>query len=416
MAKNILLIQCYNANKGDNSVAQTMVNAFKRDGYNVAVTAFNAAKAAEEYDVVAGEYLFSVWRARKAGSKVGMLAELLKEGLWVVYSFLVLLGYQCGWRLPVPSRKRTTLNGYMKADVVVLPGGHFFTSFNSLLNNLSHYYAMRFAQMMGKKTMVYAQTVGPYKGFSGKIERRLANRVLRKCDVVTLREAHSLEEYDGANCEVTAETVFMNRMELVPGIKAENYVEVHGRDCVVGVTIHHIYYKHYFTHEEYVQRMAAIFRRILAAYNCVILIIPMEDKSFGAGDRNIAQEMIRAAACGEDRIKVAEGDLSSMETASLIADTELFIGTKTHSIVYGLKTATPTLSISYQQKSTEFMKMFGMERYAIPMQEIDADRVMVLFDDLYAHREAVREQLRMRGDAVRAKVERNNELLYKLIG
>lgn len=415
MAKNILLIQCYNANKGDNSVAQTMVAAFKRDGYGVAVTAFDAAKAAREYGVEAGEYLFSVWQARQAHGRLGMGVALLCECAWVIYSFVVLLGYRCGWRLPVPKRKRTTINGYVKADVVVLPGGHFFTSFNSLLNNMSHYYAMRFAQMMGKKTMVYAQTVGPYMGICGRIERKLANRVLRRCNVVTLREAHSLQEYQGDNCEVTAETVFMNPLPISPDIRIGNYIDVQNRDLVVGVTIHHIYYKHYFSHEEYVQRMATIFKRILNEYNSVILIIPMEDKSFGQGDRTIAGEMIDLA--GEtDRIQVAKGDLNPVETASLIAGCDVFIGTKTHSIVYGLKTATPTLSISYQQKSTEFMKLFGMERFAVPMAELDADRVMAVFDELVADRAAVKKQLLDCSRTVAEKVQRNNELLYQLLG
>lgn len=415
MAKNILLIQCYNANKGDNSVAQTMVAAFKQDGYEVAVTAFDAAKAAKEYQVEAGEYLFSVWRARQAHSKLGMGIALLAECLWVMYSFVFLLCYKCGWRLPVPARKRKTIEGYEHADVVVLPGGHFFTSFNSLLNNLSHYYAMRFAQMMNKKTMVYAQTVGPYKGLSGRIEKRLADRVLRKCNVVTLREANSLAAYHGANCEVTAETVFMNKLSKCPEVRIQDYIDVQGRDLIIGVTIHHIYFKHYFSREDYVRRMADIFRRMLADYNCAILIIPMEDKSFGQGDRTIAEEMIGLTGY-HDRIKVANGDLTPGETASLIAETDIFVGTKTHSIVYGLKTATPTLSISYQQKSTEFMKLFGMEHYAVPMAELDTQRVMSVFKDLVEHRADVKKQLEERSRVVAAKVVRNNELLYQLIG
>ena len=415
MAKNILLIQCYNANKGDNSVAQTMVATFKQDGYNVAVTAFDAAKAAKEYNVVAGEYMFSVWKARHAGNTLKMIWELCKEGLWILYSLVFLLFYKLGCKLPVIARKRTTIECYLNADVVVLPGGHFFTSFNSLINNVSHYYAMRFAQIIGKKTMVYAQTVGPYKGTSGKIERWLANRVLRKCDIVTLREENSLSAYNGSNCEVTGETVFMDRLSLCPDIKVQDYIDVTGRELVVGVTIHHIYYKHYFTHDEYVKKMAAIFDNILERYNCVILIIPMEDRSFGEGDRLIAEEMIANTHCPE-RIKVASGDLTPSETATLIAGVDVFIGTKTHSIVYGLKTATPTLSISYQQKSTEFMKMFGMERFAVPMNEIDVDVVMKVFEELVNNKDNVRRQLMACRNEVERRVERNNELLYQLIG
>ena len=414
MAKNILLIQCYNANKGDNSVARTMIDSFRGDGYRVAVTAFDVDKAEKEYHVRAGEYLFSVWKARQASSKFLMAYEMLKEGIWFFYSVLFLFFYKCGIELPLPFRKRNTISNYLKADVIVLPGGHFFTSFNSLINNLSHYYAMRFAQLLGKKTMVYAQTVGPYKGCAGRIERFLANRVLSRCDCVTLRESNSLTEYNRKNCEVTAETVFMNPVPEDDRIRVEDFIERGDADFIVGVTIHHIYYKHYFSKEAYVRLMADIFDAILTEFNCKVLVIPMEDKSFSEGDRKIAREMINEVR-HRGRIRVIDGDLNSVETANLIAKVDVFIGTKTHSVVYGLKSFTPTLSISYQQKSTEFMKMFGMERYAVPMGRLSVDVLMPLFRELLERRADVRRELEKIYGAVKEKVKRNNELLYKLL-
>lgn len=414
MAKNILLIQCYNANKGDNSVAQTMIEAFRGDGYEVVVTAFDVDKAEKEYNVQAGEYLFSVWKARQASSKLLMIYELLKEVIWFFYSFFFLFFCKCGIKLPLPFRKRKTISNYLKADVVVLPGGHFFTSFNSLINNISHYYAMRFAQLLGKKTMVYAQTVGPYKSYAGKIERILANRVLSKCDYVTLRESNSLSEYSGKNCEITAETVFMTPLPIDDLIRIEDFIEYGEADFIVGVTIHHIYFKHYFSKEVYVKLMANIFDAILEEFNCKVLIIPMEDKSFSEGDRKIAREMISEVK-HKDRMRVIDGDLNSIETANLIAKVDVFIGTKTHSVVYGLKSFIPTLSISYQQKSTEFMKMFGMERYAIPMSQLSVDVLMPLFRELFERRMDVRCELEKKYGIVKDKVKRNNELLYKLL-
>lgn len=102
MAKNILLIQCYNANKGDNSVAQTMIDAFREDGYEVVVTAFDVDKAEKEYNVQTGEYLFSVWKARQASSTFLMIYELLKEVIWFFYSIFILFFYKCGIKLPLP--------------------------------------------------------------------------------------------------------------------------------------------------------------------------------------------------------------------------------------------------------------------------------------------------------------------------
>lgn len=415
--KKILIIQSYNPNKGDNSVVGIMLTSLERYGCDISLTAFDPQKAGKDYQIKAYDYLFSFRQAKLASSKWSFIKYVSIELMWLVYLLLWTLLYKLRVRLPLPRLKWGIIEAYINADVVVLPGGHFFTSFNSLPNNFSHYCGLRFAQLIGKKTMVYSQTVGPYKSsMSGRIEQFLAKRVLKRANIVTLREADSLKCYSGKNSCVTAETVFIEPVTKVE-MDLSKYVTPYtmGKP-IVGVTIHHIYYKHYFSKKDYINKMVEIFDSILSQYDCHILMIPMEDNYKAGGDRPIIKEMMGLIkAENAQRISMVTDDLSSTETANVIALCDIFIGTKTHSVVYGLKTATPTISISYQEKSTEFMKMFGVEDYAIAMDKLNRKDFMEIYARIYRNREQVRETLGDRYQQVKNEAENNNELLMKLV-
>ena len=415
-SKKILIIQSYNPNKGDNSVVGVMLSSLRKHGYEISMTAFDPVKAQKDFQIEAFDYLISFRKMKLTSQKCMFLKYAFQELSWSLYVFLWVGLYQLKIRFPLPKGKRKMIDAYLNADLVVLPGGHFFTSFNSLVNNFTHYCGLRFAQLIGKKTMVYSHTVGPYKdNFVGKLERRMGNRVLKKTDLVTLRESDSLRNYSGENVKVTAETVFIEPV-LWGETDISKYIPQYAGETVVGITIHHIYYKHYFNKEHYVDLMVGIFDAILAKYDCCLLMIPMEDNYKAGGDRPIIKEMmLKVNTKYRERINMVTDDLSSTATANVISRCDLFVGTKTHSIVYGLKTATPTLSISYQEKSTEFMKMFGMEENAIPMENLNQADFMSIFDRIYYNRKEIKQTLQKIYPLVKEKAENNNVLLKSLI-
>ena len=415
--KNLLIIQNYNANKGDSSVIYTMKKTIVEmdSNINISLTSYDSKMAKEEYGLDSTEWIINFRNIKLADSKISKLYFFLKEFLWILYSLVWILLYKIGLKLPLPSNKKETINLYLKSDVVVLPGGHFFTNLNGFPVNISHAYGLLYAKWLGKKTMIYAQTVGPFFGKFGNTTKKIADYVIKHTDVVTLREEDSTQYCKGyKNVFVTAETVFAlptNKdiaKELTQLVKLKNEKEL-----VVGVTIHHIYFKHFFTREDYIQLMSNIFDEITTKYNCRILIIPMEASYHKGGDRPIANEM-RNLSKNPIKIDILDGDLDPIMTSSVIANTDLFIGTKTHSIVYGLKSIVPTISISYQQKSTEFMKMFHVEENAINLNGLNLESFMNIFNHVYNNQE---KYIKIQNDSyekVKVKSLKNNKFVLSL--
>lgn len=416
----LLIIQNYNANKGDSSVAHAMTKSLKqeREGLEIAITSYDPRGATEEYGVDSAEWIFSYRNIKLSHSMLGRFFYMFREGCWFLYSIIWLAGFRAGLKLPVPLFKRKTIDLYLSSDVVVLPGGHFFTNLNGFPTIFSHFYGLLFAIILGKKTMIYAETIGPFFGKFGPITKAMTRYIMKKVDMVTVREKDSLKYCEGIeNAHLTAECVFA--LESEPDLASElpilNTLKQNGR-LLVGVTIHHIYYKHFFTKAKYVACMAGIFERIIDEFNANILIIPMEDSCHGGGDRPIAQEMIADMDKHGDRVHILEGDHDPMFIASVISNVDLLVGTKTHSIVYGLKGGVPTVSISYQQKSNEFMEMFGLSQYAIDLKVLTVDRFMEIFAKAVVHMDNISSMQKEALDHVRPAALENNRLLVTLFG
>lgn len=417
--KNILIVQNYNANKGDSSVVYAMLSSLR--GWNdedlsYSVTSYDPWKASTEYGIPAAEFAFNL-REMKLRRGFSRVWAFFREGLWVVYGF-VWAAFRRFWNisLPVPLFKKKTMQLYEDADVVVLPGGHFFTNFNGLGMTFSHFFAMTLAFAMGKPTMIYAQTVGPFFGKFKIPVRAMTNFILQNVDAITLREKGGLSYCKNArNVQITAETVFALDTDkcIVKNVKEFDSIQKKNK-ILIGMTIHHIYYRHYFSRQRYIAIISDIMKQITKDFNAFIVIIPMEEAVHNGGDRPLAQEMIEKSGQAEN-IYILQEELTSYLTAAVIANTDIFIGTKTHSIVYGLKGLVPTISISYQDKSNQFMKMFNVYENAIDMKDLNVDDFMKIFGRVYSSMDLYRTKQADELPKVKRLTEMNNKILLGLL-
>lgn len=414
MKKNILIVQNFNPNKGNSSVITATLHALSDSNVNVEITSAVPKKAKEQYNVNCYDWLVSYKKIMYGKSKARKIIALLNEILWVAYLFIWILFYKIGIKLPVPKRKKQTIDAYFRADVVVFPGGHSFTTMNGLGQVFSHCMGFYFGKIIHKRTMVYAHTIGPFKGRFSKIIKWMSMYVLKRTDLVTIREKDSMKYCSKCNAVLTAETVFSlpTDLKLASTVKEISKIRLENKQ-VIGLTIHHIYYKYFFTKEEYMTRMADIINYILNNYNCSVLLIPMESKTGNYNDRDLAKE-IKNMITKKDDFIIIEDDYESSVTASIIGNCDLFIGTKTHSIVYGLKSEVPTLSIAYQQKANEFMEMYGVLENSINLDILKLNSFKKIFDRMINNLDKYKHIQSENNQKIRSKSLENKDLLIKL--
>ncbi len=412
-SSNILIVQNYNINKGDYSVVATMLGGISHlmPEMQTRVTSYDPESASQKYGTDCVPWFMDIRWVKEGNSLFGILFRLVWELLLcglIILIALLLPGQLLYLTEIVPERKKSTIRAYFQADVVVLPGGHFFTTLNKLPVVISHSLAMFFAFSLRKKTMVFAQTVGPFEGKARSMTKWLSKRVFSKVDVVTLRDKLSYRLYANwcRNVALTAETVFYSK-------KTQSYAIT--RKPYVGLTIHHIYYQRFFSEEDYIERMARICEDIVAVTGLDILFITMEHESAGRSTDRTMCESIRSATKCQERMQISDNSLSSEEIQKLIGEASLFVGTKTHSIVYGLKQGTPTIGIAYQEKSTYFMELFGADSFSIPLVELTPDAFHSILQDLWPKKDDVSAMLSSRGAEVSQKAEENFTYLKRLV-
>ena len=73
-----------------------------------------------------------------------------------------------------------------------------------------------------------------------------------------------------------------------------------------------------------------------------------------------------------DAVDVLDADLGTGEHLLRVSNCRLFIGHKTHSIVFSLTVGTPVLGISFHPKTMDFMRLFDVADNCVA--ETDHDR------------------------------------------
>jgi polysaccharide pyruvyl transferase WcaK-like protein len=81
----------------------------------------------------------------------------------------------------------------------------------------------------------------------------------------------------------------------------------------------------------------------------------------------------------KDLCSVLDGAPETPEHIRKVAQCRLFVGHKTHSVLFALATGTPIIAIAYHQKTQDFMNHFGISQYCIPDVELSGEKLLELF-------------------------------------
>ena len=414
--KKIFIIQHYSPNKGDSAVLGSMISSLqeKYNDIKISVSSYDPSITKQLYGVETVNWIIDFKALKKKNISIGFkeLLLLLYDMLWVFLSSLSIT-------LPhINKNKAKVINAYLKSDVVVVPGGHFFTSLNNFPTLFCHCIALYVAQVLGKPTMIYSHTIGPFTGGLGFIKKSLSKFVLNKVNIITVREKQSSDVLKNMGISkpdilTTAETVFL--MQPPDKKKSNNILKEYGvnGNVKIGITIHHIYYKYYFSKTEYINLMAQIADFLAKKIKASVVFIPMEMKYDHGGDRPMAKEIIERMQYSESAT-LLDGEFTPQETLGIIDQMNLFVGTKTHSIVFSLLRSKPTLSISYHSKSTEFMEQLGVKEFAIPLEMLCLDEFEKKIEKLWVDQDKVSECISSHLIKVKQNAEKNNQLLIDL--
>ena len=293
--------------------------------------------------------------------------------------------------------------------VISSGGGYFYTSRRigpgpMFLQNLAH---VKLAYRLKKPVVFFPQSFGPiYNSLSLRLLSNLLNN--EKALRVYAREDISqdflerLLNVDTAKIELCPDMAFYLSQEDYSGA---DRVSLNLPGPVVALTLRNWNFPEIKSkrekekkNDDYLQCLEEVCRRIYERWQCSFCVFPqVRGPGRFEDDRDISLKFwsrLQQIIPDEKRKFLNPGHvISPYWLLHLLAQTDLIIATRFHSAILALIAGTPAIAITYQPKSLGMMRMLNLERFSIDINHMDAERVMLLAEDVFGHSNKVKQKI-----------------------
>ncbi len=277
---------------------------------------------------------------------------------------------------------RELLSAISSCDVFVSGGGSLVQDVTSFRNVVYYTTLLRLAKIMGRKTMVYAQGVGPLR--SNK-SRKVARGAFQSADILTVRDPESaalLKEIGVTrDIEITADPVWNLAFHAQPK-----------REKTWGVALRS------WPHQDEgaVARIVGALRATANARGATLKFLAMQP----GPDTKILQGLTTAGEILETR------DATPGEIVGLCASFDLMIAMRLHALIFAASAGVPVVAMNYDPKVASLATLLGASSLPSP-----SPSDLATLPDLIASANAVSPEILV---DFRAKAKRNAELAVGL--
>ena len=257
-------------------------------------------------------------------------------------------------------------------DVFILGGGGLLQDKTTIFNPSRWLAKLRLAQRMGKKTCLYANSVGELR-FG--INRRMAARALKKVRLITLRDALSaelLERLGVAGAQVTADPAFCLEPPT-PEEQAAAQSKYHLPAEYICIAIRHWYdtnaiipvkiatrlglrsRKNARQYERYTGVMAEITQRINQELGLPVVFLSM----CRGRDARVARDILEKLPENAGNIVIDDPAMTPQDALAIVGQSRMLLGMRLHSLIYAANLGIAMVPIVYQDKVQGLAQMLG---------------------------------------------------------
>jgi polysaccharide pyruvyl transferase CsaB len=288
--------------------------------------------------------------------------------------------------------------------VVVSGGGGLLQNATSLRSLLYYVGILHQAAKAKRKSMVFAQSIGPLDVFG----RFIVQEGCRSLDRATVRDARSRELLSSilpeTPVEQTADPVFLYD---APGEDADLSAEGLGPDtgpyAIVSVRKTNAL-------KDGIATIVRVVDRLHAVHGVNVAFLPIG----GVGDAEVSTTIIRR--CESRPVLLPECSLA--RAVSILRGARVVIGMRLHALIFAARYAVPFAAIPYDPKVSSLCDdlEYPLPSLWVPGRGVPSDgEVDALVDRLVGERDALADHLRARITALSAAAARNFDVLGELL-
>jgi polysaccharide pyruvyl transferase WcaK-like protein len=156
------------------------------------------------------------------------------------------------------------------------------------------------------------------------------------------------------------------------------------RESILGITVYHATE---VDREAYLEILAAVARHAIdRGYR--VRLFPME---IGGGDAEMLQEIVQRSGCPE-ACSILNPRQETSEQLRAVAECRVFVGHKTHSVIFALSAAVPIVAIAYHRKTHDFMEQFGLAEHCLDDADLTVKTLIEQFDAVEADADTIHQR------------------------
>ena len=253
-----------------------------------------------------------------------------------------------------------------RADLLVSGGGSLLQNVTSRRSLYYYMAVILLALLLGRRVMLYAQGIGPVTGrLPCLLMRWLGNRV----SLITVRDEGSMAELRRLGItrppmECTADPVLgIHPVDASAGRTILARCGADGTKPIVGISV-----RDWQGWQHYKEILAEISDAIVRELDARVVFLPMQYPE----DVRTAKTI--AARTAQECI-VLDGEYTTSELLSLVANMDLMIGIRLHALIFAGVMGVPMIGISYDPKVDRFLRSIG-EKPVNDLQDITTASVL----------------------------------------
>jgi len=155
----------------------------------------------------------------------------------------------------------------------------------------------------------------------------------------------------------------------------------------------------------YLQALVTLVRHCLDAHDVDVVLHANDTDPAGASpdDRHLCA-VVASAVGRPDRCFFTAEALTAPQTAALVGRFDYLVGSRFHSLVFGLSQGVPCMALSWSHKYRELLRTFGLADAVQEFGTLDSDALLATFERGWETREQARPSIRDTADSLARQV------------
>ena len=317
---------------------------------------------------------------------------------------------------------RNIIEELENVDIILLSGGGYFndTWFRAFPGRVFQFLIFK---KLNKLTMIYAQTIGPFRY---KLTQKIAGVALNKVNLITVRDYESKRVLDEIKVNrpeiyVTADSAILLKPaeeSRINEILRDFNINTEENICI-GFTIKKYtdyvsingYKKSNQTEKtNYHVQLAKTIDHLVERYNSLIVIVPSTDWEF---DRDAVNKVIKLLK-NPQNVRIVDTLLPPQEFVGIIKKMDLYVSTNLHPLIFATSQNVPVVSISYWYKVDNFMKSLNLEHFNNYIHNLNSDVLIKKISYILSNKEEIQLKINQNFKELELKSQYNVELLKEL--